>query len=118
MKRAFGLAALALVATLLVPVTAFADSTDAASNGVLGDTVPLNTMLVFFATSAAARTVPMTYSLPSCSSGGESMSACSASSIALLYFRCKGTMTRSVGPVIRFREMTQTPRWAVDGFEP
>ena len=49
MKRAFGLAALALVATLLLPVTASADSLDASGNGVLGDTVPLNTMLVFFA---------------------------------------------------------------------
>ena len=49
MKRAFGLAALALVATLLVPVTASADTLDASGNGVLGDTVPLNTMLVFFA---------------------------------------------------------------------
>src|SRR5687768_8691426 len=49
MKRAFGLAALALVATLLVPVTASADTLDASGNGVLGDTVPLNTLLVFFA---------------------------------------------------------------------
>src|ERR1044072_1007466 len=49
MKRAFGLAALALVATLLLPVTASADSLDAASNGTLGDTVPLNTLLVFMA---------------------------------------------------------------------
>ena len=49
MKRAFGLAALALVATLLLPVTASADSLDASSNGVLGDTVALNTLLVFFA---------------------------------------------------------------------
>ncbi len=49
MKRAFGLAALALVATLLVPVTASADTLDASGNGVLGDTVALNTMLVFFA---------------------------------------------------------------------
>ena len=49
MKRAFGLAALALVATLLLPVTASADSLDASSNGVLGDSVALNTMLVFFA---------------------------------------------------------------------
>src|ERR1044072_8578981 len=49
MKRAFGLAALALVATLLLPVTASADSLDAASNGSLGDTVPLNTLLVFMA---------------------------------------------------------------------
>jgi Amt family ammonium transporter len=48
MKRAFGLAALALIATLLVPVTASADSLDAANNGVLGD-VPLNTLLVFMA---------------------------------------------------------------------
>ena len=48
MKRAFGLAALALVATLLLPVTASADSLDASSNGVLGDSVALNTMLVFF----------------------------------------------------------------------
>ena len=48
MKRAFGLAALALVATLLLPVTASADSLDAAGNGVLGD-VPLNTLLVFIA---------------------------------------------------------------------
>ena len=71
-----------------------------------------------FATSEAALTVHMKYNLPSCSSGGESMSACSASSIALLYFRCKGTMTRSVHPLFRFREMTQTPRWAVDKAEP
>src|ERR687892_2715389 len=49
MKRAFGLAALALVATLLLPVTASADSLDASGNGVLGDTVPLNTLLVFIA---------------------------------------------------------------------
>src|ERR687892_2061961 len=49
MKRAFGLAALALVATLLLPVTASADSLDASGNGVLGDTVPLNTLLVFLA---------------------------------------------------------------------
>jgi Amt family ammonium transporter len=49
MKRAFGLAALALVATLLLPVTASADTLDASSNGVLGDTVPLNTLLVFMA---------------------------------------------------------------------
>src|ERR671919_407532 len=49
MKRAFGLAALALVATLLLPVTASADSLDAASNGTLGDTIPLNTLLVFMA---------------------------------------------------------------------
>src|SRR4026208_136619 len=48
MKRAFGLAALALVATLFLPVTASADSLDASSNGVLGDSVALNTMLVFF----------------------------------------------------------------------
>ena len=49
MKRAFGLAALALVATLLLPITASADSLDAASNGSLADTVPLNTLLVFMA---------------------------------------------------------------------
>jgi Amt family ammonium transporter len=49
MKRAFGLAALALIATLLLPVTASADSVDASSNGVLGDTVPLNTLIVFIA---------------------------------------------------------------------
>ena len=49
MKRAFGLAALALVATLLLPVTASADTLDASGNGVLGDTVPLNTLLVFMA---------------------------------------------------------------------
>ena len=33
MKRAFGLAALALVATLLVPVTASADTLDASATG-------------------------------------------------------------------------------------
>ena len=49
MKRAFGLAALALIVTLLAPVTASADTLDASGNGVLGDTVALNTMLVFFA---------------------------------------------------------------------
>src|SRR5688572_4684684 len=49
MKRAFGLAALALIATLLLPVTASADSLDASVEGVLGDTVPLNTLLVFMA---------------------------------------------------------------------
>ena len=49
MKRAFGLAALALVATLLLPVTASADTLDASGNGVLGDTVPLNTLIVFIA---------------------------------------------------------------------
>jgi Amt family ammonium transporter len=49
MKRAFGLAALALIVTLLAPVTASADTLDASGNGVLGDTVPLNTLLVFLA---------------------------------------------------------------------
>ena len=38
MKRAFGLAALALIATLLLPVTASADSLDASSNGVHWET--------------------------------------------------------------------------------
>src|SRR3712207_5457939 len=49
MKRAFGLAALALTATLLLPVTASADTLDASNEGVLGGTVPLNTLLVFLA---------------------------------------------------------------------
>jgi Amt family ammonium transporter len=48
MKRALGLVAPALIAALLVPTTASADSLDAANNGVLGD-VPLNTLLVFVA---------------------------------------------------------------------
>src|SRR6185503_1468005 len=44
MKRVFGLVAPAVIAGLLVPATASADTLDAA--GKLGD-VPLNTLLVF-----------------------------------------------------------------------
>src|SRR5215208_3009815 len=49
MKRALGLAALALMATLLLPAIASADTLDASNEGVLGDTVALNTLLVFLA---------------------------------------------------------------------